>query len=319
MSRVRTSADNLSAISIFVTVGESTSLTSAAQKLQMSVSGVSKAISRLENNLRTRLLHRTSRRIALTEEGNAYFQRCRQILFDLEDAETTIAQVQSQPRGRLRLLVPRALGKKIVIPAMVEFLERYPDIFVDIVLDARTLNLEEEGFDIALRYGRPADSLLVARRLCQVTYLVCASPDYVRAHGEPRMPEDLHSHRCINYTVPGTGRYRQWHFNREGKPMSLDIEAALNVNDMGALADAAVTGTGVAYLPDFMVVDHIESGALKVLLPDWVYSGQSLYAVYPRRAYMSPRFRVFFEFLRKLFPAAPWWQRKIMLRTPEPA
>src|SRR5262249_5385508 len=136
MSSVRTSADNLSAISIFVTVGESTSLTSAAQKLQMSVSGVSKAISRLENNLRTRLLNRTSPRIALSDEGSAYFHRCRQVLFDLEEGETAITQVQSQPGGRLRLLVPRALGKKIVIPAMVDFLERYPDIFVDVVLDA---------------------------------------------------------------------------------------------------------------------------------------------------------------------------------------
>jgi LysR family transcriptional regulator for bpeEF and oprC len=315
MSKVKTPADNLSAISVFVAVGESRSLTAAAQKLQMSVSGVSKAMSRLENNLKTRLLNRTSRRIALTDEGSAYFKRCRQILLDLEDAEATITQVQSQPRGRLRLLVPRALGKKIVIPAMVNFLERYPDISVDVVLDARTLNLEEEGIDVALRYGRPADSLLVAQRLCRVSYLVCASPSYIRAHGEPRTLEDLHRHRCVDYIVPGTGRYRQWNFSRDGKAISLEIEGALNVNDMGALADAAVTGTGLAYLPDFMVVDQIEAGTLKVVLPDWLYQGESLYAVYPRRRYSSPRFRVFFEFLRELFPTTPWWQRKLVHQT----
>jgi DNA-binding transcriptional LysR family regulator len=141
MSKVRSPIDNISAISIFVAVGESASLASAARKLQMSVSGFSKAVSRLEDRLRVRLLNRTSRRITLTQEGAAYFMRCRQVLLDLEEAEATIAQVQSQPRGRLRVLVPRALGKKIVIPAMTHFLEQYPNISVDLTLDARSLNL----------------------------------------------------------------------------------------------------------------------------------------------------------------------------------
>jgi LysR family transcriptional regulator, regulator for bpeEF and oprC len=143
MAKVRGSTDSLSAIAIFVAVGESASLTSAAQKLQMSVSGVSKAVSRLEDKLRARLLNRTSRRITLTHEGSAYFERCRQVLLDLEEAEARIAQVQAQPRGRLRVLVPRALGNNILLPAMTRFLEQYPDISVDLVLDARSLNLEE--------------------------------------------------------------------------------------------------------------------------------------------------------------------------------
>jgi LysR family transcriptional regulator, regulator for bpeEF and oprC len=312
MAKVRSSTDSLSAIAIFVAVGESASLTSAAQKLQMSVSGVSKAVSRLEERLRVRLLNRTSRRITLTHEGSAYFKRCRQVLLDLEEAEATIAQAQAQPRGRLRVLVPRALGKKILIPAMVRFLEQYPDISVDIVLDARSLNLEEEGIDVALRYGRPADSLLVARKLCRVNYLVCASPDFIRRNGEPKTFEDICRYRCINYVAPGTGRYRQWNFFREGDPVSLDIEGALNVNDMGALADAAVIGTGLAYLPDFMVVDQVEAGTLKIVLPDWLYQGDWIYMVYPRRRYFSPRFRVLSDFIRALLPPAPPWQRKLL-------
>jgi LysR family transcriptional regulator for bpeEF and oprC len=136
-SKIRSPTDNISAISIFVAVGESVSLTSAARKLQMSVSGVSKAVSRLENRLRVRLLNRTSRRITLTHEGAAYFTRCRQVLLDLEEAETTIAQVQSQPRGRLRVQEPRALGKKITIPGMKRFLEQYPDISVDLMLTGK--------------------------------------------------------------------------------------------------------------------------------------------------------------------------------------
>src|SRR5258706_3352513 len=158
MSNSRNVTDNLAAISIFVTVGTSTSFTAAAQKLQMSVSGVSKAVSRLEDRLRVRLLNRTSRCINLTDEGAAYFDRCRQILLDLEEAEAAITDGQSQPRGRLRVQFPRALGKKVAMPAIAQFLERYPEIAVDVVLDARSLNLEEEGIDIALRYGPPDDS-----------------------------------------------------------------------------------------------------------------------------------------------------------------
>jgi LysR family transcriptional regulator for bpeEF and oprC len=314
MSKVRSSTDNISAISIFVAVGESVSLTSAARKLQMSVSGVSKAVSRLENRLRVRLLNRTSRRITLTHEGAAYFTRCRQVLLDLEEAEATIAQVQSQPRGRLRVQVPRALGKKIIIPGMKRFLEQYPDISVDLMLDARSLNLEEEGIDVALRYGAPADSLLVGRKLCRVSYLVCASPDYVRQNGEPKTLDDIRRYRCINYVIPGTGHYRQWQFRQDGNTISLDIEGAVNVNDMGALADAAIFGTGLAYLPDFMVADHIDAGDLQVV-QDWVFEGDWIYMVYPRRRYVSPRFRVFSDFIRGLLPATPRWRSKISRQT----
>jgi LysR family transcriptional regulator, regulator for bpeEF and oprC len=209
MSSTKSSPENLTAISTFVCVGESTSLTAAAQKLQMSVSGVSKAVSRLEDRLRVRLLNRTSRSISLTDEGMAYFERCRQILSELEEAEAEIAEVQAQPRGRLRVQLPRALGKKIVVPALPLFLEKYPDIAVDVVLDARFLNLEEEGIDIALRYGVPPDSPLVARKLCCVYYVACASPDYVRRCGEPLTPQDLFQHRCINYLTPQDSRYRR--------------------------------------------------------------------------------------------------------------
>jgi LysR family transcriptional regulator, regulator for bpeEF and oprC len=265
--------------------------------------------------LRVRLLNRTSRRVTLTQEGAAYFMRCRQVLLDLEEAEATIAQVQSQPRGRLRVLVPRALGKKILIPAMTRFLEQYPDISVDLMLDARSLNLEEEGIDVALRYGAPADSLLVGRKLCRVSYRVCASPDYVRRNGEPKSLDEIRRYRCINYVIPGTGHYRQWKFRQDGNAISLNVEGAVNVNDMGALVDAALIGTGLAYLPDFMIADHIDAGELKVVLGDWVYEGDWIYMVYPRRRYFSPRFRVFSDFIRGLLPATPRWQGKILHQT----
>lgn len=307
MSNVRGAAESLSAIPVFVCVGSSTSFTSAAQKLGMSVSGVSKAVSRLEESLGVRLLNRTPRRINLTDEGAAYFERCRQILHDVEDAQSKITAVGAKPRGRLRAQFPRALGKKIAIPALARFFERHPDVSVDAVLDARSLNLEDEGIDVALRFGRPTDSVFVASRLCKVSYAVCASPDYLARHGEPQTPADLLAHRCINYVSPHTGRYRQWNFRKDDDTLTVDVSGVLNVNDMGALADAAVTGSGVAYLTDFMAADYVVSGQLKVLLPDYIYEGEPVYMLYPPRPFLSPRVRVFLDFLRELLPESPWW------------
>ena len=312
MSSGRMTTDNLSAISIFVTVGSSVSFTAAAQKLQMSVSGVSKAVSRLEARLGARLLNRTSRRITLTDEGAAYFTRCQQILHDLDEAEAMVAQSRGLPRGRVRVQLPRGLGKKIVVPAMARFLERFPEISVDIVLDAMSLNLEEEGIDVSVRYGEPTDSLLVARKLCSVTYVACAAPDYLKRSGEPKAIDDLRHHRLINYIVPGTGRYRQWNFNVGGKTLSLDITGSLNIIDMGALADAAVGGAGVAYLPDFMVFDHISAGDLKVVLPQHAYEGESIYMVYLRRRHSSPRLQALLDFLSDLLSETPAWRRRLL-------
>lgn len=314
MSNGRTATDNLSAISIFVTVGGSVSFTAAAQKLQMSVSGVSKAVSRLEARLGARLLNRTSRRIMLTDEGAVYFTRCQQILHDLDEAEATVAQARGMPRGRIRVQLPRGLGKKIVVPAMATFLERYPEVSVDIVLDAMSMNLEEEGIDVSVRYGEPTDSLLIARKLCSVSYIACASPDYLRRNGEPEALDDLPKHRLINYIVPGTGRYRRWNFNVGGKTVSLDITGSLNIIDMGAVADAAVSGAGIAYLPDFMVFDHITGGGLKVVLPQHIYEGDSIYMVYLRRRHASPRLQAFLDFLRDLLSESPALRARMLLQ-----
>lgn len=304
MSKVRMATDSFAAISIFVAVGTSSSLT-AAQKLQMSVSGVSKAMSRLEERLGARLLNRTSRRLRLTDEGAAYFARCQQILHDLDEAEAMVAEARSRPRGRIRVQLPRGLGKKIVLPAITRFLDLYPEISIDIILDAMSFNLEEEGIDVSIRYGEPTDSLLVARELCSVTYLACASPGYLRRHGKPTTIGDLKDHRLVNYIVPGTGRYRRWSFDEGGKHTTIDVTGALNVNDMGALADAALGGTGIAYLPDFMVFDHIATGDLVNVLPKANFAGQSIYVVYLRRRHASPRLHIFLTFIKELLRQSP--------------
>lgn len=313
MSNGRQSAESLSAISTFVCVAESTSFTAAAQKLGMSVSGVSKAVSRLEDRLQIRLINRTSRSIRLTDEGTAYFERCRQILLDLEEAEAAITEGLAKPRGRLRVQFPRALGKKIVIPAITSLLDRYPEMSLDMVLDARPLNLEEEGIDVALRYGRPDDtSSLIARRLCRVYYVPCASTSFIEQFGRPSSPADLGRFRCINYVTATAGRYRQWNFPSDDDVMSLSVQSVLNVNDMSALVEAAVAGAGIAYLPDFIVADPCNAGKLKIVLPDQIFEGQPIFMVYRRRRFLPPRVRVLLDFLRELIPPVPKWTQMVL-------
>ncbi len=311
MAKAKTPTDKLSAISTFVCVAESVSLTAAAQKLEMSVSGVSKAISRLEERLHVRLLNRTPRSIHLTDEGSAYFERCKRILADLEEAEGAILDVQTQPSGRLRLQAPHAFGKKIVIPALTEFLQRYAAVTIDLVLDGRTLNLDEEGIDIALRYGIEPHSPLIARKLCPVRYVVCASPDYIRRHSAPRAPHEIGAHRCVNYVVAREGRYRRWAFNEAGNITVIDVPSVLNVNDMTAAAEAAANGIGIVYLTDFMAADYLRSGALRILLPTYVFEGEPIYMVYPQRKYISRRIRVLRDYLREVIPPAPPWSRAL--------
>jgi LysR family transcriptional regulator for bpeEF and oprC len=305
VSNIRTATDKFASLSVFVAVGTSSSFTAAAQKLQMSVSGVSKAVTRLEERLGSRLVSRTSRRVKLTDEGVAYFTRCQQIMHDLEEAEGMITESSGQPRGRIRVQMPRGLGKKVIVPAIARFLDLYPEVSVDIVLDAMSYNLEEEGIDVAIRYGEPVDSLQIARKLCDVSYLACAAPAYLRHRGVPSTVGDLESHRLVNYIVPGTGRYRRWNFREAGKHLSIDVSGSLNVNDMGALVDATLTGAGIAYVPGFMVLDHLSKGELERVLPDAAFEGQSIYLVYLRRRHASPRLRVLMEFLRDLLTESP--------------
>lgn len=313
MSKHKLSAESMSALSIFVCVAESATFTAAAQKMEMSVSGVSKAVSRLEERLQVRLVNRTSRCISLTDEGTDFFERCRQIFFDLEEAEAAISEGQTNPRGRIRVQIPRALGKKIILPATTDFLDRYSEISLDVVLEARPLNLEEEGIDVALRYGAPDDTTaLIARRLCCVYYVPCASASYIERYGRPSDLSDLGRFRCINYVTATAGRYRQWNFPSNGEIVSLAVASALNVNDMSALLEATVSGAGIAYLPDFVIADHCATGELKIVLPDLIFEGQPIYMVYRRRRYLPPRIRVFLDFLRGLVPMVPPWSQTIL-------
>jgi LysR family transcriptional regulator for bpeEF and oprC len=307
MANGGSSADKVGAIATFVSVAESASFTAAAKKLRITVSGVSRAITRLEEHLNVRLLHRTSRAVSLTSEGSLFFERCKQILLDLEEAEHEVTSAKSQVRGQVRIQLPRALGKQIVVPALAKFCEQFPDIRVDVILDGRSFNLDEEGIDVALRYGIPADSPLIGRKLCPVFYVACASPGYIRHYGMPQSLEELRQHRLIGHVIAQQGTYRTWNFDTDGDQKSMSMPSVMTINDMSSTADAAISGAGIAYLADFVAAEHLACGRLQTVLPGHICEGQPIYMTYPWRKHVSPRSRVLREFMTTIIPPSPTW------------
>jgi LysR family transcriptional regulator for bpeEF and oprC len=307
MANGGSSADKVGAIATFVSVAESASFTAAAKKLRITVSGVSRAITRLEEHLNVRLLHRTSRAVSLTSEGSLFFERCKQILLDLEEAEHEVTSAKSQVRGQVRIQLPRALGKQIVVPALAKFCEQYPDIRIDVILDGRSFNLDEEGIDIVLRYGIPADSPLIGRKLCPVFYVACAAPGYIRHYGIPQSLEELRQHRLIGHVIAQQGTYRTWNFESNGDRKAMSVSSVMTINDMSSTADAAISGAGIAYLADFVAAEHLASGRLQTVLPDHICEGQPIYMAYPWRKHVSPRARVLREFITTIIPPSPPW------------
>jgi LysR family transcriptional regulator for bpeEF and oprC len=312
MQREASSVGKLGAIETFVCVAESISFTAAAKKLKLTVSGVSRSISRLEEELQATLLNRTSRSISLTDEGATYYRRCKQILHDLQQAEHEITNARSGPRGQLRIQLPRALGKQVVVPALARFCIRYPEIRLEVILDGRSLNLEEEGIDVALRYGMAADSPLVGRKLCPVHYVACAAPSYLAEHGVPQSLDDISRHRLIGHVMSEDAAYRRWYFTKNGITRSIAVASIMNVNDMSSVADAASEGAGIAYLTDFVAAEHISAGRLQAVLVDHIFEGPPIYMAYARRRHASPRIRVLHDFLKDVLPPCPSWGRVVL-------
>ncbi len=299
--------DSLQGISVFVRVAEARSFTTAARKLGMTPSGASKAITRLEDRLGVRLVHRTTRSVSLTDDGAAYYERCRQILAELEDAETALTRRRAKPRGRLRVQMPVGFGQRILVPLLAEFVELYPELTVDAELSDRDPDLADEGLDAAVRIGDLGDARLIARALCELRFVTVASPQYLERHGEPQTPDELERHRCLVYYLPRTHRYREWHFSSNGEPFSRAVAGSLNLNHSQALLDAAIAGAGIANVSTFIAYDAIRSGALKIILNDYVGVGPTVWVVYLQRRHLSPRVQAFVQFLGSRIPRSPAW------------
>ncbi len=297
--------DSLGELSVFTKVVDAGGFSAAARKLNRSKSTVSKLVSRLENRLGARLLNRTTRRLSLTEEGTAFYERSLRILSEIEDAELAVGRLHSQPRGTLRINAPMSFGILHVTPALPGFMARYPDLEVDLTLNDRQVDLIEEGFDVAVRITRLADSTLIAKRLASFRQIVCATPGYWRTHGKPARPEDIRDHNCLIYT------YRQnqnkWPFQTPDGPVTVPIKGSLRANNGDVMRLAALAGTGVYLGPTFIVGDDLRQGRLVSVLDGYAETDRAIYAVYPQNSYLSAKVRVFIDFLADRFGPEPYW------------
>src|SRR6266513_383262 len=298
--------ESLGLITTFVRIAETKSFSAAAHQLGLSAPAVSKALARLERRLGATLLNRTTRKVSLTDDGQAFLERCRQILTDVQDAEELLTSRRISPRGRLRAQMPVGFGRRVIVPALPEFLARHPELAIDIELSDRMVDLAEEGLDVAIRIGELADTRTIAKELYRIRFVTCAAPSYLARHGVPRTPEDLAQHACLPYWIPKTGRYREWHFARGGIKFSVPVTGRLNINAAEALIDAAVAGGGIVAVATFLAVDAVRSGKLTVVLRDYITDGPVVSVVLPDRN-LSARLRTFLAFLMALIPpVAPW-------------
>ncbi|MDX1540216.1 MAG: LysR family transcriptional regulator [Geminicoccaceae bacterium] len=301
--------DKLASMAVFAKVVEAESFTGAASQLGLSKSAVSKAVSALEDRLGARLLNRTTRRLALTEVGRAFYERCARIVSEAEEAELAVTHLQDSPRGTLRVNAPVSFGVLHLGPALAAFMERYPELNVDIEFTDRYVDLIEEGVDVAVRIaGELQDSSLIARKLTANTMVVAASRGYWDRFGRPARPADLSHHRCITYTY--NRNPREWPFvDGDGRRITVRVGGTLQTNNGDISLCAALAGLGVVRLPRFICGPKLASGELEAVLEHAAPPPSSIYALYPHNRHLSVKVRVFVDFLRQRFGEGCDWDR----------
>ncbi len=298
--------DRLDSMEAFVRVAESKSFSEAARRLNLSKSVISRQVSALESDLGARLLHRTTRNLTLTEVGAAYLERCQRILADIEEANQSVSNLQGAPRGKLRISAPVPFTTTHLAPALPDFLTRYPDMEIDLVLNDRFVNLVEEGFDLAIRIGKLDDSSLIARFLAPARIAAVASPDYLARHGTPNSPADLLQHRCLCYS--NLSSPDEWSFQTaDGARSTVKVRGRVRANNGDVLRQAAISGLGVTVLPTFIVGADLQAGTLVPVLEDYIPQSIGIYAIYPHARHLSPKVRAFVDFLADRFGPRPYW------------
>jgi DNA-binding transcriptional LysR family regulator len=298
--------DQLSALRAFCRVVEAGGFSAAAAGLNVSHTVMSKQVRQLEGLLGAQLLNRTTRRLALTEAGQAYYERARRILDDLHDADLAVSRHQAVPRGVLRVNAPMAFGTLDMAQWLPGFMARYPELKVDLVCNDRFVDLIEEGFDVAVRLAREMpDSSLMARKLATTDTMLVASPAYLKRCGTPEMPEDLAHHNCLTYTL--VARPNEWIFSSpDGRHVTVTISGSFQSNTGIALRSAALGGVGIATAASFIVHDDLERGDLVQVLPAYRMRPRDIYAVYPHNRHLSPKVRAFVDYACEVYRTPSW-------------
>ncbi len=286
---------DLEGLAIFAKVAETRSFAAAAAELKLSKATVSKAVSRVERKLKTRLFNRTSRRIALTDAGRQLAGRAAHILAEGEAVEDAALAQATVPRGLVRLAAPMSFGLLNVAPLLPEFLATFSEVSVDLHLSDAMVDVIGEGFDAAIRIAVLPDSSLIARRLCEMQRYLVGSPTYLNRHGRPKHPLHLAQHRCISYSYAMTAEI--WRFTKGGKSASVRPSGPLRVNNGDAMMPALIAGTGIGILPEFILRDALAAGRLERLLPDWSLPSGAVYWVTPPGGPRPKRVEVLANFL----------------------
>jgi DNA-binding transcriptional LysR family regulator len=287
--------DSLSGISMFVQVAETRSFTEAGRLLGVSSSAVGKSIARTEERLGVRLFHRSTRSVTLTAEGTLFLERCRRILDEVEAAEAELSSAAGSPRGRLRISTPQL--STLIMPAIDGFMALYPDIELDVDLSDRMVDVIEEGFDAVIRTGEQHDSRLVSRRLGSCGQVLVASPGYLKRHGAPEHPSDLVRHACLLHKFPATGKLERWPLRLAESEAEPELPPTFVSNTIEVLGYLALQDKGITFVPTFLVRDALESGALQIVLGDFIDQTVTFWILWPASRYALPKLRVFIDYV----------------------
>jgi DNA-binding transcriptional LysR family regulator len=297
--------DKLEAMNAFAKVVAAGSYAEAARRLGLTRSAVSKAVMELESLMGVRLLDRTTRRVTPTEAGRAYYERCMSILAEVEATEIEVSRQHEAPRGVLRINAPMSFGTRYLGGAVADFMARYPELRLELILNDRVIDPLEEGVDVTVRIGALPDSSLIARRLAPARLVLAAAPAYLARAGVPKAPEDLAAHACLTYGHMAA--VQRWTLAGDGAAISVPVTSRLCSNNGDVLREAALAGIGITNLPTFLIGPDIAAGRLELVLPEARPEPLGIFALYAPNRYLAAKTRVFIDFLVGRFGEAPEW------------
>jgi len=296
--------DRLTRIKAFILVVDTGSFSAASERLGLSRAAVSKYVLQLEEFLGGRLLNRTTRHVSPTESGRIYYERCRDILHNLEEADGLVSGLSGQPKGTLRVTCPTYFASRHLLPLIDEFNQLYPDLKVEIMCTERIVDLVDEGYDLAIRMTKEPDQELIVRRLARCRHIVAASPGYLARNPGLQVPEDLQQHRCVVFSYHTTSI---WPFMKGDRDYSVKVPAALKTNNPDVLLESTISGMGITIMPTFLASDAIRRGKLRLVLQDYQTLDLDIYVVYASRHFLPVKVRVFIDYLKERITDPPYW------------
>ena len=297
--------DRLMSMRVFSAVAKNRSFSVAAKKLSISKAMVSKHIKSLENSLSVRLFNRTTRKLNLTDAGSSYYEKVNMILSEIDETESAISQLNSEPKGKLKVMAQPSFGAFHLSRALSLYLKKYTEVTVNLELSHRIPDLVEENIDLAFHVGELNDSMYVSRRIASARRVICASPEYIKKIGMPKKPEDLLNHNCLIY-MPRNDMGK-WEFLDKGKRKKIKVTGDIQCNSGDALRVASIQSCGITQLPTYMVGLDIQAGRLRAVLEDFEPEKQPIYAIYNHRKYISAKIKTFIDFIYNLYQPEPYW------------